>query len=127
VSILLLAATGIFRTIFSYKFELNLYLTQIDTQGVDFHCCRPVRVKNIGTRFYYSNSSSSGAPNLVLTFLRVFALAIVNIWFLKWKMRSSVSLGRLDGNPMNCLKELSYEPWKLFCKVLACVSIIGVV
>jgi hypothetical protein len=33
--------------------------------------------------FYYSNPSSSGTPNLVLTLLRLFALAIAHIWFLK--------------------------------------------
>ena len=63
----------------------------------------------------------------MLTFLRVLALAIAHIYSVEWKMRSSVSLGRLDGNPMNYLKELRQREWKLFYRVLVCVSIIGAV
>jgi hypothetical protein len=41
----------------------------------------------------------------MLTFLRVLALAVAQIDSVEWKMRSSVSLGRLAGNPMKFLKE----------------------
>ncbi len=84
--------------------------------------------KQIGTTSPpYGNPSSVGIPNLMLTFLLVLALAIAQICSLLWKMRSSVSLGRLDGNPMNYLKELRQREWKPFYRVLVCVSIISAV
>ncbi len=84
--------------------------------------------KKIGTTSpCYGNPSSRGTLNLMLTFLLVLALAVAQICFVLWRMHSNISLSRFDGNPMNCLKELIQREWKLFSRVLVCVSIIGAV